>query len=165
MLYQGGDEMTNRAIIDETDRRILAELQKNARASYTEIGELVGLTRPAVRERIRRLEDDGVIMGYAALVDAAALGRPIRAVITLKLKQNATGDTSVDFMAKQMAALPGVRRFINVTGDVDGILEADFATMADIDSFYNKVSRLGYLMTTYLTLFDSADRKLREEED
>lgn len=151
--------MTNHETIDATDRLILAELKKNARASFTEIGGVVGLTRPAVRERIRRLEDEGVIMGYTALVDPAPLGSPIRAVITLKLKQNVSGDTSADAISRQLLSLPEVRRFVNVTGDIDGVVEADFPTMGDIDAFYNKVSRMGYLMTTYLVLYDSADRK------
>jgi Lrp/AsnC family leucine-responsive transcriptional regulator len=151
--------MTGHATIDETDRLILAELKKNARASFTEIGAAVGLTRPAVRERIRRLEDEGVIMGYTALVDPAPLGSPIRAVITIKLKQNVSGDTSADAISRQLLSLPEVRRFINVTGDTDGIVEADFPTMAAIDAFYNRISRMGYLMTTYLVLYDSADRK------
>ena len=49
--------------IDDTSRRILDELQTNARATYSEIGRRVGLTAPAVAERVRRLEDDGIITG------------------------------------------------------------------------------------------------------
>ena len=152
--------MNDRCTIDETDKQILAELRKNARVSFTDIGAVVGLTRPAVRERIRRMEESGVIMGYATLTDPTALGNPIRAVITLKLKQNMSGDTSADAICLQLCTLPEVRRFINVTGDVDGIVEADFPNMAAIDVFYNKISRMGYLMTTYLVLYDSADRKI-----
>ena len=67
--------------IDDIGWMILRELQADARLSYRELGRRVGLTPPAVAERVRRLEREGVIAGYHAEVDPAALGLPITAMV------------------------------------------------------------------------------------
>ena len=69
---------------DATDWKILRELQQDARKTYKEIGETVGMTRPAVRERILRLEESGVITGYKAEIDTDALGRALHVMISFK---------------------------------------------------------------------------------
>jgi Lrp/AsnC family transcriptional regulator, leucine-responsive regulatory protein len=67
--------------IDETDWRILEELQREGRVSYSELGRRVALTAPAVAERVRRLEEAGVIKGFHADVDPARMGYPITAMV------------------------------------------------------------------------------------
>jgi Lrp/AsnC family leucine-responsive transcriptional regulator len=69
---------------DETDRRLLTELQRDARLTLAELGRRVGLSSPAVAERVRRLEQDGVILGHHARVDPAALGLSLTAVIRIR---------------------------------------------------------------------------------
>jgi Lrp/AsnC family transcriptional regulator, leucine-responsive regulatory protein len=69
--------------LDETDWRILTELQKDARLSYVDLGRIVSLSRPAVAERMKRLEGLGVIRGYHAVVDLARIGREIGAFIRI----------------------------------------------------------------------------------
>ena len=84
--------MEDKAIcLDTTDWKILEALQKNARSTFTEIGQSVGLTAPAVRERIRRMESDELITGYRPVINYAVLGRPIRALIALKFKSGSRG--------------------------------------------------------------------------
>jgi Lrp/AsnC family leucine-responsive transcriptional regulator len=68
-------------LLDEIGWHILDELQRDARLSYSELGARVGLSAPAVAERMRRLEEAGVITGYRAEVDASKLGLPITAFI------------------------------------------------------------------------------------
>ena len=70
---------------DEIDRRIINELQVNARLSYAELGRRVGLTTPAVIERVRKLEDAGIITGYRAEIDPAKVGMPITAFIRMSI--------------------------------------------------------------------------------
>ena len=72
-------------MLDEIDRKILKELQQDARVSYAELGRRVGLTTPAVIERVRKLEDSGVIRGYRAEVDTAKVGLPITAFIRMSI--------------------------------------------------------------------------------
>jgi Lrp/AsnC family transcriptional regulator, leucine-responsive regulatory protein len=75
-------------LLDATGWELLAALQENARASYAELGRSVGLTPPAVADRIRRLEAAGVITGYHAAVDPAKVGLGLTAIIRLQAPNN-----------------------------------------------------------------------------
>ena len=68
-------------LLDETNRQLLAALQRDGRASYRELGDLVGLSPPAVADRVKRLEEAGVIVGYRAIVDLEKVGRPLMATV------------------------------------------------------------------------------------
>jgi Lrp/AsnC family transcriptional regulator, leucine-responsive regulatory protein len=70
---------------DEIDKKILKELQEDARTSYAELGRRVGLTTPAVIERVRKLEDAGIITGYRAEINPAKVGQPITAFIRMSI--------------------------------------------------------------------------------
>jgi len=72
------------ALLDDTNRRLLAELQADARLSLAELGRRVGLSSPAVAERLQRLEVQQVIRGYRAELDPAALGYPLTVVIRIR---------------------------------------------------------------------------------
>jgi Lrp/AsnC family leucine-responsive transcriptional regulator len=71
-------------ILDETNRRIVEELQAEARLSMAELGRRVSLSAPAVAERVQRLERAGVITGYHATVDPQAIGFPLAAVVRVR---------------------------------------------------------------------------------
>lgn len=71
--------------MDEVDRQLITALRENGRASYAELGRLVGLSGPSVTDRINRLETAGVITGYRATVDAARLGLGVTALIGVQL--------------------------------------------------------------------------------
>jgi Lrp/AsnC family leucine-responsive transcriptional regulator len=70
--------------LDDANLRLLAELQQDARLSFAELGRRVGLSSPAVAERLTRLEEDGVIQGYRAEVDPRALGLTLGVVIRIR---------------------------------------------------------------------------------
>lgn len=72
-------------MMDEIDWKILKELQENARISFAELGRRVGLTTPAVIERMRKLEDAKIITGYRAEIDTAKVGLPITAFIRMSI--------------------------------------------------------------------------------
>ncbi len=74
----------NDSALDETDRRIVAEVQDDARLTMAELGRRVGLSAPAVTERLGRLEQRGVIRGYHADVDPRALGLSLGAVVRIR---------------------------------------------------------------------------------
>ncbi|GGA55556.1 AsnC family transcriptional regulator [Edaphobacter acidisoli] len=97
--------------IDDIDCEILAELQKNARIAFAELGRRVGLSTPAVIERVRRLEDGHVITGYRAVVDPAKVGLPVRAFV----KVTVAGDKLQKF-ASLVRELPEVLECHRVTG-------------------------------------------------
>ena len=68
-------------MVDTIDRRIVSILRENARATFQELGKAVGLTAPGAYQRVKKLEDEGVITGYHAAVDQAAMGRPLTALM------------------------------------------------------------------------------------
>lgn len=75
--------MDNKKLLDKIGRKILDALQKDARVSYAELGKMVGLTPPAVIERVRRMEEAGIIKGYHADVDLKEIGAPITAFVRM----------------------------------------------------------------------------------
>src|SRR5215470_16548505 len=83
-------------LLDATGWQLLRELQQNARLSYSELGQRVGLSSPAVAERIRRMEDAGIISGYHAEVNRAKIGFPITAIIRMS---TLAGDRCTRFTA------------------------------------------------------------------
>ncbi|MFN6964631.1 MAG: Lrp/AsnC family transcriptional regulator [Pyrinomonadaceae bacterium] len=106
--------------LDDIDRKILKELQTDARTSFAELGRRVGLTTPAVIERVRKLEDAGVIVGYRAEIDTAKVGCPITAFIRMSI-------TGVDYS-----------HIIEVAEESSEVLECHRGTGGD--SFIMKVA-------------------------
>jgi Lrp/AsnC family leucine-responsive transcriptional regulator len=100
-------------IIDDIDLQILNKLQENARETQVEIARAVGLAPSAVLERIRKLEGRRVIQGYAAQLDAAALGQGMLAFVAVRSAE-APSDDSV---ARQLGELPEVLEVHHVAGD------------------------------------------------
>lgn len=107
-------------IVDDIDRKVLTELQQDARISFAELGRRVGLTTPAVIERVRKLEDAGVITGYRAEIDPAKVGLPITAFVRMSI-------TGVDYS-----------HIIEVAEQSDEVLECHRGTGGD--SFIMKVA-------------------------
>src|SRR6266852_3573874 len=70
-------------LLDETGWRLLEALQENARISFSELGQRVGLSSPAVAERVRRMEDAGIITGYRAEINTAKIGYPITVIMRM----------------------------------------------------------------------------------
>ena len=114
---------------DEIDRKILVELQKDARISYAELGRRVGLTTPAVIERVRKLEDAGVIVGYRAEIDTAKVGLPITAFVRMSI-------TGVDYS-----------HIIEVAEQSDEVLECHRGTGSDSFIMKVAVADVGHLQT------------------
>ena len=101
--------------MDEIDRKILRLLRDDARAPLKTIAAEVGLARSSVRQRIDRLEREGAILGYRAEIAREATGDgAIRAFLLLRLHR-----TPATEALRGIAALPAVRRFFSVTGDLD----------------------------------------------
>ncbi len=117
--------------IDGIDRRIVAELRTHARISWRELGDRVHLAPSSVADRVRRLEERGLIRGYAAQVDPAAFGRSVRAVIDVGL---APGHDPAEFEAL-IADRDEVAFAAYVTGQSDYTIVVDCAGAAGLDAF------------------------------
>jgi Lrp/AsnC family leucine-responsive transcriptional regulator len=107
--------------LDSFDRKILTALVENARATNVEIAQRVGLSEAPCSRRIRRLEEDGVIRGYAALLEPEAAGIGVSAFVTLVL-ENFTQEMADAFTA-EIGAMPEVLACHIVSGGYDAILE------------------------------------------
>lgn len=104
--------------LDDVDRKILAILADDARASLVEIGERVALSSPAVKRRIDRLERDGTIRGYTALLDRGALGWTTEAFLEVFCE----GDASLPALRRALADHPEVVGAYTVAGDPEAIV-------------------------------------------
>ncbi|CAM3370847.1 Lrp/AsnC family transcriptional regulator [Paracidovorax anthurii] len=119
--------MTETHDLDAYDARILAALQQDGRITMAELGRRVHLSQPAVTERVRKLEAAGVIQGYGARVDCAALGYGIRAIIRV-------GRAEYARVVKLIGQTPEVLNAYNVTGDDSWILEIAVIDVSHLDA-------------------------------
>ncbi|WP_250036388.1 Lrp/AsnC family transcriptional regulator [Paractinoplanes maris] len=121
--------------MDAMDWALLRELQDDARLSYSELSRRVHLSPPAVAERVRRLEETGVITGYHAHVDLARTGRVVLALI----RMSCYGPTCV-LRDDKVPAWPEVLEINRVTGDTCSVLKVATTSM---EAFEEVIDRLG----------------------
>jgi Lrp/AsnC family leucine-responsive transcriptional regulator len=101
--------------MDAIDTQILSILSENGRASFASIGEAVGLSPHGTADRVRRLEREGVILGYTARIDPAEVGRSLEALVDIRLMPS----TNPDEFERQALGLPAVREVDFLTGRFD----------------------------------------------
>jgi Lrp/AsnC family leucine-responsive transcriptional regulator len=116
--------------MDSLDNRILEMLQRDGRATQLEISRSVGLSQPAVAERIRKLEERGVITGYVARVDASKLGKDITAFIGVNIEH----PKYFEGFAKKVMALPEVLEAHRVAGQDSYLLKVRTSNTKTLDS-------------------------------
>jgi Lrp/AsnC family leucine-responsive transcriptional regulator len=141
-----------RQVLEETDRRILDLLRRDGRVSYTELARVAGLSVSAVHQRVRRLEQRGVIRGYRAVVDDAALGRPLTAFVALTPIDPATPDTA----PTQLQDLPDVEACYSVAGAESYVLKVRVASTGALEQLLAEVrQRCGMATRTTIVLSTS----------
>ncbi|RVC76164.1 Lrp/AsnC family transcriptional regulator, partial [Mesorhizobium sp. M2A.F.Ca.ET.046.02.1.1] len=99
-------------MFDPTDIAIVEALQENGRIGMSELGRRVGLSQPATSERVKRLEERGVIAGYTAVIDPAALGLGMMAIIRVR-----TTHEHIRPCLKQFAEMPQITEVHRLTGE------------------------------------------------
>ncbi|WP_219466068.1 Lrp/AsnC family transcriptional regulator [Nonomuraea rhizosphaerae] len=122
--------------MDKIDRRILHELQRDGRLSNTELADRVGLTPSPCLRRVRQLEEAGVIRGYRALLDGAAVGRGFQAFVTVVMRYE-DHDTVAEF-ERQVAGMPEVVEAHRMFGDPDFLLRVAVADLGAYERFYSE---------------------------
>jgi Lrp/AsnC family leucine-responsive transcriptional regulator len=132
-----------RRSLDSVDWAILAELQADARLSMAEVARRVHMSGPAVNERVRRLEDMGVITGYSAQVDLAAVGRPVRAYLRIA----ATSDIRRQ-VAKVVDETPEVMECHRGTGRECFIMKIAVTDIAHLERVIDRFTRFGEITTS-----------------
>ena len=128
-------------LLDKLDVRLLAALQKDARATNQQLGEQVHLSASQVSRRILRMEQAGIVRGYVALLDPAALGSSVRAISYVTLSRHG-GDEGLAF-EREMAAIPEVLDCYAVAGESDYILQIVAANLGVLsESVLKKLTRI-----------------------
>lgn len=115
--------------MEQLDQHIVELLVKDGRMSYTDLGKATGLSTSAVHQRVRRLEQRGVIKGYTALVDAESVGLAMTAFISVK----PFDPSAPDDISDRLAGLPEIEACHSVAGDENYILKVRVATPTELE--------------------------------
>jgi Lrp/AsnC family transcriptional regulator, leucine-responsive regulatory protein len=129
--------------LDATNRRLLAELQQDARLSLAELGRRVGLSSPAVADRLARLERDGVISGYRVELDPRALGFALTAVIRMR-----PASRQIPKVADIARAAEEVVDCHRITGDDCFIMRAHVRDVAHLEELIDRFTPFGSTTTS-----------------
>ena len=140
-------------LLDEIGWHILRELNENARISFAELGRRVGLSVPAVTERVRRMEDAGIIRGYRTELNLAKVGLPIIAFMRLSM----VGDVYSRLTAL-LKEIPEIVECHRVTGGDSFILKVHVSSVEHLEELIDKFTPIATTVTTIVlsTLVDRA---------
>ena len=141
--HDGGD-------LDEVDRNIVRELARDARTPNNALAERVGIAPSTCLGRVRSLRERGVIRGYHADVDPAALGRPLQAMIAVRLQSHARG--RIRAFVADVAGLPEVLNVFFLAGKDDFLLHVAAASTAALRDFVEVLSANGDVAYTETSL-------------
>jgi DNA-binding Lrp family transcriptional regulator len=122
--------------LDPVDEQIIAALQRDARATYAELGAQVGLSAPAAKRRVDRLRARGVITGFTVLVDPAALGWTTEAYVEIYCRAR----TAPSQMFAVAAKHPHVVSVCTVSGEADGMLHVRARSVQDFERVLERIS-------------------------
>ncbi len=133
------------ALLDATNLRLLAELQSDARLSLAELGRRVALSAPAVAERLQRLEDEGVITGYRALVEPRALGYALGAIIRIR-----PAPRQIATVAQLARDTPEVVECHRITGEDCFIARVHVRSVEELEELIDRFAFHGQTTTSIL---------------
>jgi Lrp/AsnC family transcriptional regulator, leucine-responsive regulatory protein len=145
--------------LDALDYKALCFLARKGRATWAELGELLGLSAPSAADRVRKLEHQGVIRGYAALLDPASVGYPLTAFIAVSLgshRQRASFLRAIEKMEQ-------VCECHHVAGDDDYLLKVRCRSTADLDDLLARQlkEKLGVTRTRTTVVLSTAKESVR----
>lgn len=143
-------------LLDRIGLKILAALQENARIPLSRLGDAVGLSAPAVAERVKKLEEAGIIKGYHARIDPALSGAPILAFITLTTE---TGRyPAVKDLAEKSSRIFACH---HISGEASFILQVRAVDMADLEDMVARLSTFGATRTA-IVLSTTVDKSFEQ---
>jgi Lrp/AsnC family leucine-responsive transcriptional regulator len=121
--------------VEDLDREIVRLLSRDGRMSYTDLGRGTGLSTSAVHQRVRRLEERGVLTGYTAVVDADAIGLPVTAFVSITPLDPSQPDDAPD----RLAIIPAIESCYSVAGDESYILKVRVASPLALEALLAEV--------------------------
>jgi DNA-binding Lrp family transcriptional regulator len=128
---------------DKTDIEILRVLEKNSRLSLRKIAKKVGVSVATVMHRLNRLEKEGVIKGYSALLDYDKLGYELQALISVDVSKGKLFEVE-----KKIATDPSVHAVYDITGHFDVVVVARFKSRKSLDNFIKKIQTYDFVEKT-----------------
>ncbi len=134
--------------MDIVDRRIIAALRTNGRATYADLGRQVGLSASAVHERVGKLETAGVITGYHAVVDPRLVGLGVTALVGI----HPTDTADDEEVAEELAELPEVESCYRVAGDEAFVVKVRVATVDELERSLGRLRRIKGVARTRSTV-------------
>jgi Lrp/AsnC family transcriptional regulator, leucine-responsive regulatory protein len=135
--------------LDKLDLAILGQLEKDGRMQFTELAKLLGKPTSTVRDRVRKLEQSGVIRGYSADIDLGKLGYPIRAVVQTTRDQS----LPIESFLNEVAQIPEIERVQLLTGDVDELITVNVRDVDHLREFlYSDIVQLPGISRTNSTI-------------
>lgn len=147
-------------VLDGTDWLILTELQADARLSFNELARRVHLSAPAVAERVRRLEREGAITGYAAQVDPAKTGAPLLAFIRLRCRPGLCL-----LRTTSAGQLPEITEIHKLPGEHCALLKARAASLEGLEGLLEVIGKHGRLETDIVLSTQFEHRPLSAPQD
>ncbi|GAA3889214.1 Lrp/AsnC family transcriptional regulator [Saccharothrix violaceirubra] len=129
--------------LDDVDWKLLEILQTDGRITFTELARRVSLSAPATTERVRRLEQAGVLTGYVAVVDHRRLGLPIEAIVRVRVRSLDTPR-----FRERVVPLAQVRDADHVTGDDCWLLRVVCRSTQELEEFVEHAQRFGDTTTS-----------------
>ena len=123
--------------MEHTDQMILALLSREGRMSFTELGRQVGLSTSAAQQRVRKLEQRGIITGYRADIDPDAVGRPLTAFIEIRPLSSENAEHAPEYLA----SLPEITSCYSVAGDASYLCLAQVGSAEKLDSLLGRIRR------------------------
>ncbi len=136
--------MSIQSPVDDLDRMILRLLKVDARRSYADIGSQIGLSAPSVHARVKRLEERGVLKGYTAVIDQAALGFGIAAIIAV----NQASGFHWDEIERAFAEMPEVEVCHSVAGAPTYLVQVRVASPGALEGLLRAVASIPAVAST-----------------
>ncbi|GEB33845.1 Lrp/AsnC family leucine-responsive transcriptional regulator [Brevibacillus sp. 1238] len=143
--------------VDQVDYKIISLLHENSRIPLAEMGRIIGMTQPAVKERVRRLEEQGVITGYHAAISQEKLGKHTTAFVMFRTKQCAA---FIDF-CKQA---PEVTDMYRISGEYNYMLKVVTRSTEELVAFSERTGDFGYSYTLIVLTAPFEQKMMLEEE-
>ena len=137
--------------VPDVDRALLSALTRDGRASYTDLAELVGLSVSAVHQRVRRLEQRGVVKGYAARVDYEAVGLPLTAFVAIRPIDPAAPDDAPEKLEK----LESIEACYSVAGEESYILKVRVRTPGDLEALLAEIRAAANVRTRTIVVLST----------
>ncbi len=144
--------------LDDLDWKLLELLQRDGRMTFTELAKRVSLSAPATTERVRRLEQAGIVTGYVAVVDTHRLGLPIEAIVRVRVRSLDTPR-----FRERVVTLAQVRDADHVTGDDCWLLRVVCRSMVELEEFVEQAQRYGDTTTSLVFSSHARNRPVTRE--